>query len=68
MIALMMALALALAPAAAEPHQPAPPDYADTWTWCGGRFPNRPDLAEACRWGAFEMTPATTQPITEWRA
>jgi hypothetical protein len=66
MIALLVALALTLAPAPAEPPADvAPPDYADVWSWCGARFPTDPNLAEACRWGAFEMTPTTT---TEWRA
>lgn len=66
MIALLMALTVALAPA--TPDEVTPPDYAGTYTWCGDRFPGQPDLAEACRWGAYEMTPATTQLPTEWRA
>jgi hypothetical protein len=68
MIALLMALTVALAPAGGAPAQEVtPPQYADVWGWCGGRFPADPNLQEACRWGAFEMTPATIQP-TEWSA
>jgi hypothetical protein len=43
-----------------------PPDYAGAWFWCGERFPDNPELAEACRWGAFQMAP--NQPTAEWRA
>jgi hypothetical protein len=69
MIALLIALTVALSPATpATPDEVTPPDYAGTWEWCGDRFPEDPNLAEACRWGAFEMTPATIQPTTEWRA
>lgn len=33
--------------------------YAETHAWCQARFPFRPDLQEACRWGAYEMLPGT---------
>lgn len=61
MIAVLVALMCAIAPAAA-PQDVAPPAYSDVWEWCGHRFPNQPNLQEACRWGAYEMTP------TEWKA
>lgn len=42
--------------------------YAETWTWCEGRFPYREDLQEACKWGAYEMLPAQeTLPSQETR-
>lgn len=67
MIALLMALTAALTPAPPAPPEVTPPDYAEVWAWCGDRYPANPELADACRWGAAEMSPAT-QPTTEWRA
>lgn len=39
--------------------------YEETWDWCGGRFPYREDLQEACRWGAYEMLPGESVPVQE---
>lgn len=39
--------------------------YEETWDWCGGRFPHREDLQEACRWGAYEMLPGHEVPADE---
>lgn len=39
--------------------------YQETWDWCGGRFPYREDLQEACRWGAYEMIPGQDVPVTD---
>lgn len=39
--------------------------YEETWDWCGGRFPHRADLQEACRWGAYEMLPGESVPVQE---
>lgn len=66
MIALLVALVVAMAPAAEAPQNVAPPEYSDVWAWCGQRFPNQPEMVKACRWGAYEMTP--TPAPTEWRA
>jgi len=67
MIALLLALAVTLAPAAGPDEEVTPPQYSDVWAWCGARFPGQPDMVKACRWGAYEMTPTTPAP-TEWRA
>ena len=42
--------------------------YEETWDWCGGRFPYREDLQEACRWGAYEMLPGESVPVTDAEA
>jgi len=39
--------------------------YEETWDWCGERFPYRDDLQEACRWGAYDMLPGESVPVTE---
>lgn len=40
-------------------------EYKAVWDWCGVRFPFRPDLQEACRWGAYEMLPGQEVPADE---
>ena len=39
--------------------------YKAVWDWCGVRFPFRPDLQEACRWGGYEMLPGQEAPADE---
>jgi hypothetical protein len=39
--------------------------YIETSEWCNGRFPYRPDLQEACKWGAYEMLPEQPVPARE---
>lgn len=64
----MLALLVGVMPASSEPDpMPLPGDqYAETWAWCADRYPDQPELAEACQWGAFDMIYQT--PTTEWRA
>lgn len=39
--------------------------YQEAYDWCGGRFPYRTDLQEACRWGAFEMLPRQQEEVRD---
>ena len=49
------------------PVQEAGDAYAETWEWCIDRFPGKPEMQEACQWGAYEMLPAI--PMTQdWSA
>lgn len=61
MIEIVIALAIFLTPREAQVPT-AQETYASTWEWCENRFPFRDDLQEACRWGAYEMIPASKTP------
>ena len=68
MISLILALIVATVPPSAEPVTQLPGDqYAETWEWCIDRFPGKPEMQEACQWGAYEMLPAIPT-TTEWSA
>jgi len=45
-------------------HQ-SPDSYSAVWEWCGNSFPDREDLREACRWGAYESVPGREVPSGE---
>lgn len=67
---MILTMIVMLSPGTDTVQQELTPDgerYGATWQWCGERFPGQDDLQAACRWGAYEMLPATPEP-TEWRA